>query len=204
MERFLKNMGTGLPLGRASRACVYVVSGLAVFTAAPETASADSDADSNSKTPFRLRSGTVEIGAAGALSSVEGDTRATVSVLSTTFRPLFGGLAGLGGDAGYTHVNSLDVLELEAHATWQKPLRGASVYPFLGVGGGLRQEWLGSFRTARYPLGIDSGFRVLLTSTTAIRTEYRWRRILGDPVADFSEHRLLVGVSLLFSNEEDR
>jgi len=31
--------------------------------------------------------------------------------------------------------------------------------------------------------------------------EYRFRRILGDPVEDFSEHELVVGVSIFLRNK---
>jgi hypothetical protein len=31
--------------------------------------------------------------------------------------------------------------------------------------------------------------------------DYRWLRVLDDPVADFTEHGLVVGVSLYFRND---
>ena len=33
-----------------------------------------------------------------------------------------------------------------------------------------------------------------------MRVEYRLRRILDDPVADFTEHEIRLGVALLFHN----
>jgi hypothetical protein len=185
--------------GGAWRTAVLLVS-TCVVLAAPRPGFADAERE----TRFSLRPGAVELGFGAALSSVEGDTRATVSVLGTTFLRLWGGLAGLGADVGYTHVHSLDILDLEAHVTWQKSFRGTAVYPYVGAGGGLRQEWLGSFRTPRYPVGVDLGFRVLVSPGAALRTGYRWRRVLGDPVSNFSEHRLDVGFSVLFRNEDDR
>jgi hypothetical protein len=32
------------------------------------------------------------------------------------------------------------------------------------------------------------------------RFEYRYRRVLDDPIADFTEHQLMSGLSLLFGN----
>ena len=150
----------------------------------------------------QLSPGAIELGISGALDVVEGNTRAGVSVLGSTFRPLAGGLVGFGIDVGYSHVSSRELLDLEGHITWQHVVSGSSLYPFAGFGGGLRQEWLGSFRTTRYPVGIDLGLRALVSEGAAIRFEYRLRQVLNDPVSDFTEHRLLVGVSLLFRNQQ--
>ncbi len=76
----------------------------------------------------------------------------------------------------------------------------SGLYAYAAAGGGVRQEWLGSFREARYPVGASLGLRALLDARAAARIEYRYRRVLDDPVADYSEHVALVGLSLLFRN----
>ena len=167
-----------------------LITALWVFVAAPATAA---------EAP-RLQPGAIEIGLGGSLTSVEGNTRSSIGILGSTFLGLGPGLVGVGADLTYTHVSSLDVLDLEGHVGWQWPVSSTSLYPILGVGGGIRQEWVGSFRTTRYPVGIDLGLRALVSSGAAVRVEYRLRRVLGDPVSDFTEHRALFGVSLLLEN----
>jgi hypothetical protein len=61
---------------------------------------------------------------------------------------------------------------------------------------------LGSFSQARYPVGLALSARVLFDARVAMRVEYRFRRVLNDPVADFTEHRVLTGLSLLLRNTE--
>ena len=63
--------------------------------------------------------------------------------------------------------------------TWQNRLGKSAVYPYLAIGGGLRQEWLGSFKQIRYPLGINLGLRTLINQHAAIRLEYKLRRIFA-------------------------
>jgi len=152
-------------------------------------------------TPPQLQPGAYELGFMGALDSVEGNAQATATVLGGTYRSLFSGLVGVEVDVGFTHLSSLDRLSLEAGLTWQPVLVGSSLYPFLGVGGGLQQEWLGSFRTPRYPVGINLGLRALFAESAGMRAEYRLRRVLGDPVADYTEHRIFVGISVFFQNQ---
>lgn len=158
----------------------------------------------------RLRPGALEVGFAGSIVSVEGSTRAAALVRAGTFvRPPFGdpggvssGLAGFEVEVGYNHQRSLDTVDLEGSVSWQRAVGAGRVYPFAAIGGGLRQEHLGSFSQARYPLGFALGLRALVGSRAAMRIEYRYRRVLNDPVANFTEHRLLTGISLLFRNTE--
>ena len=98
----------------------------------------------------------------------------------------------------YSTQQSLDELGLEAAVGWL-PARG-QVLPFVAVAGGVRQEWIGSFRETRYPVGFDAGARLLLSPRVGLRGEYRFRRMLDDPVADFSEHRVLMGISVFWNN----
>jgi hypothetical protein len=83
-------------------------------------------------------------------------------------------------------------------------LPASSVVPFIALGGGVRQEWIGSFSRLRYLAGTDIGVRALMGNRAAIRAEYSFRRVLHDPVADFSEHRIMLGISILFRNSGGR
>ena len=148
-----------------------------------------------------LRPGAVEVGLAGSLTSIEGSTRSVLLLRAGSFRRAFSGLAGLEAEFGYTHDRALDGLDLEAGASWQHRAAASAVYPFAAIGGGLRQEKLGSFGQARYPVGFAMGARALFGTRAAVRIEYRYRRVLNDPVADFTEHQALTGISLFFRNQ---
>lgn len=148
----------------------------------------------------RIHPGAVEVGISIESVSVEGIPRTRAGARVGGFFHPGDALMGLEVEPSYTAMGSLDVLDLQASLAWQQPLGGGSEYVFLAVGGGVRQEWLGSFRQARYPVGIGAGFRVLFGNRAGARAEYRYRRVLDDPVADFSEHQTLVGLFLLFRN----
>ena len=79
-------------------------------------------------------------------------------------------------------------------------MRGKTGAARIALAAGVRQEWLGSFREDRYPVGLHLGARFLLGDRVAARLEYRYDRFLGDPVADFDEQRLVFGLSLLLRN----
>jgi len=142
----------------------------------------------------------VETAFAASLSSVSGDTRVLASVGATRFGRLGSTLWTGGLEAGYGHVAGLDTWDVEAQAGWSFPVGEGPVYPFLLAGGGLRQEHVGSFDTVRYPVGLGAGLRVLVSHTADVRLEYRFRRVLHDPVADYSEHLVLLGIGLLWGN----
>jgi len=154
--------------------------------------------------PYRLRPGAIEAGVAGSLVAVEGSVRADLDVSAGRFAGVGSGLAGYGLEVAYQRVSSLDLLGLEAGLSWQQRLGGSGAYAYAALAAGLRQEWLGSFRQARYPVGPTLGVRVLVSQRAAARIEYRFRRVLNDPVADFSEHQLVAGLSLLFRNSVGR
>jgi hypothetical protein len=149
-----------------------------------------------------LRPGAVELGMTGAVTQVEGTTRGSAAVRCGSFLAARSGLAGLEGEIEYAHVSGLDALGLEANLSWQKPMSGGAAYPYVALAWGLRQEWLGSFRDVRYPLGGTVGLRTMLGTRAATRIEYRFRRVLGDPVADFNEQELRLGLSVFFRNRE--
>jgi hypothetical protein len=142
----------------------------------------------------------VETAFLGSLSSVAGDTQVRAVVLGTRFLGAPGGLWSLGVETGFVHVAGLDAWELEAQVAWSGLGGRHAVYPFLMAGVGLRQEHVGSFETARYPLGIGAGLRVPVAAAAGVRVEYRFRRLLHDPVADFTEHRVELGIGLYWGN----
>jgi hypothetical protein len=92
-------------------------------------------------------------------------------------------------------------MDVSALAGWTRSIGTTSLYPYVAVGGGVRQEWIGSFADARYPVGFDVGLRALVSSGADLRVNYRLRRVLNDPVDDFTEHELRVGIALLFRNQ---
>ncbi len=147
-----------------------------------------------------LHPGAFEVGLAGSLTAVEGAARGTAQLRSGFF--LAGGpvLVAIEPEMSYTHVGGLDVIDVEVGLSAQRRIGASGIYGFAAVGGGLRQEWLGSYRQARYPLGVGVGLLALANERAAFRVEYRYRRILSDPVADFDEQVLLAGVSILFRN----
>ena len=148
----------------------------------------------------RIHPGAIEVGIAGASTTVDGSTRADVALRGGTFVNAGPGLAGGDLEITYARVASLDVVDLEAGLSWQRVLGELPIYATLSAGGGVRQERLGSFRQARYPLGFGLGLRMLAGERAGARIEYRYRRILDDPVRDLSEHQLRVGLSLYLRN----
>jgi hypothetical protein len=153
---------------------------------------------SRGETPVpAISAGAWELGLTGALTSVEGDTRWSLGIDGARFLPLGGGFAAPGAELVYSHQNALDLLAVGAGIVWLRRWGRSPVYPYLGPGAGFRQEWIGSFRTTRYPVGADLGLRVMVSEGALLRVEYRFRRILGDPVAGYTEHRVGVGVALV-------
>jgi hypothetical protein len=151
--------------------------------------------------PPTIRSGAIELGVAGSLVSVEGAANGELRVRSGAFAALGGVLAGAEADVGYDHVQELDRLDALASLTASLRAGSSSLHPYIGATGGVRQEWMGSFRQSRFPVGVCAGVRVLAAERVGFRVDYRWLRVLDDPVADFTEHGLVVGVSLYFRND---
>ena len=150
--------------------------------------------------PPTLHTGAVELGVAATLATIEGITTGAVVVRGGLFRKLFSGLGGIEVGASYRHISSLDENGLEGMLSWQHRLGRSSSYPFLSVAGGWRREEIGSFSQSRYPVGFGLGVRSLFGQRSALRAEYQFRRVLGDPVADFSESQIIVGLSIFFRN----
>jgi hypothetical protein len=157
-------------------------------------------ADSARLTP-ELHPGAIELNLSGSWISIEGSSRYDLAIRSGMFFEVPGGLGAAELEFGYSHVNSLDLLDVQAYASWQRAFGDSPLYPFIALSGGLRQEWLGSFDQIRYPVGMSAGFRVLLNQHVTFRTEYKLRRVLHDPVRDFTEQQLVFGISVLFRND---
>ncbi len=160
----------------------------------------DQDTTGVTKMVPRLYSGAVEIGFSAALAAVENIANLSVSTRIGTFLPLSAGFAGGEVELTYSHINSLDIFDVVGGLSWQAQFGESGTYPFLSVGGGLRQEWLGNFQQARFPVGFTVGFRTLISQNSAMRVEYKLRCILGDASATFTEQQMMVGISLLIKN----
>ena len=95
----------------------------------------------------------------------------------------------------------MDVLDVGAALGALAQPGGGTMYTFANVAGALRQEWIGSFRQTRWPVGFDLGVRFLTGRHSLFRVEYRYRRVLSDPVANYTEHGFMSGISLLLRND---
>jgi hypothetical protein len=177
------------------RAAIAITLCLTALAAARASASEPSPAE-----PPSLHAGAVELGLSGALTSVEGSTSGTALVRAGRFYRLGSGLAAPELELSYSHVAAVDELGVEAALSWQRRAGATALYPYFALAAGVREEWVGSFQTMRVPVGATLGLRVLASGRAALRVEYRLRRVMRDPVADYTEQQLLVGVSLLLRN----
>ena len=175
----------------------FIETGLIVVLVAMPCLALAQDAPHNTPT---LNAGAIELGVGGTMTTTEGITRGAVVLRGGWFYRGFGGLGGIEINGGYRHVSSLDATDIGFDVSWQKRFRGTGNYPFVAVGGGLRHEDIGSFAQTLYPLGFSLGVRSLLGQRGGFRVEYRFQRIFNDPSANFTEHRLLVGLSVFFEN----
>lgn len=157
-------------------------------------------AEAPAATQALIRPGAIEVGFSGSLTAIEGAAHAAALVRVGRFAALGRGLLEVEGELGYMHVSGLDLMDIEAGLSYQRRLGRDPIYPYVAIGGGPRQEWIGSFRDVRYTAGASLGARLLAGERAATRIEYRVRRVLHDPVANFTEHQVLIGLSLLLRN----
>jgi hypothetical protein len=150
-----------------------------------------------------IRSGALALGAHGSFTSVERSTSGSTGVELCYFRAPAGIVLGYHADWRYTRVADLDLVDLAAGLRVMRRVGESSAYPYLGAGVGVRQEWVGSFSQARFPVGVDVGLVALPARGATFGAAYQLRRVLDDPVSDFTEHRLVVSVSMLFRNASD-
>jgi hypothetical protein len=185
-----------LPSGHCALALI-----LALLIVFPQVAHAQAEnADSSMALLFP---GAIEIGIGGSLVVISGITNASMMLRGGSFVAVPAGLAGVELGLAYGHVSFLDRVDIESRFCWLFPLQGSSTLPFIGIGGGLRKEWMGTFSQTRYPMGGGVGIRALLGADVVIRSEYVYRYVAGDPVANYSEHKLEFGLSLLLNNDRD-
>ncbi len=150
--------------------------------------------------PPRIHPGAIELGIAGNLTSIDGSAQGAFAIRGGLFLAAGSGTLNFEIEPSYAHVHALDVLDLQAAASWQHPIGKSAAHVFAGIGGGLRQEWLGSFRQLRYPVGAQLGLRALVSQSAGVRLEYRYRRVLDDPVANYGEHGVVLGLSIFLKN----
>ncbi|MBE0556498.1 MAG: hypothetical protein IH628_04620, partial [Proteobacteria bacterium] len=101
-------------------------------------------------------------------------------------------------EASYAQLRSLHQFDLEANLSWTAPVDAEGIFPYLALAGGLRIEQVGSFRQTLVPLGVSAGLRVLATRSAGVRFDVKIRRMLNDPVRDFTEINIALGISLFF------
>jgi hypothetical protein len=178
---------------------IVVIICLHLFAVSFLVAGDQTAADTSTTVPAILP-GAIELGLAGSLTAVDAVASASLTLRSGSFLRSPSGLVGYELDLFYAHVNLYDQLGLEGRLTWNLPLHGATTLPYVVIGGGLRQEWIGSFSQIRFPAGGGLGFRAMMGRDVAFRCEYIMQRILGDPIQDYNEHRIELGISLLLEN----
>ncbi|MEZ5064491.1 MAG: hypothetical protein R3B81_07120 [bacterium] len=135
----------------------------------------------------------------GALERSGGSTRTDVRTQFSWLAPRGDGVLPLRAEVGWTHERMHDTLDLLIGAQWTSPIpTNESVWPYAGIWGGLRPEWVGSFRVTRVPVGPAGGLRVLVSDRGGLFVEARALRLLRDPVKDYWEYGLHFGVEILF------
>ena len=148
-----------------------------------------------------LRPGAIEIGIGGAFIST-----ASLSTFQLNIRAarLFAAgkkaFWGLEIENSFAHLRSSNQLDIQGIISWQKPLNSAPLHFILSIGGGFRQEWLGSFRKSDYPFGFGIGSRIMISNRSAIRIDYQYRKFNNRVSGNFSENRIIFSLSLLFRN----
>jgi hypothetical protein len=150
-----------------------------------------------------IADGAWELGFSGSVVSREGAVNSTLAVFTNRFWTTSAVALSAGGVVAYSRLSDLDRVDLEGVFAVYRKLTGSTAFGFVGVGGGVRQEWVGSFSQARYPLGLDIGIKALVSRRAAVTVAYQYRRMLNDPVADFSEHRFVTGISLFIDNDKE-
>jgi len=145
----------------------------------------------------------VELGVSGSFTSVEGTTTSRFGIGAGQYRTPGGVLIRYAAAIAHERISDLDVLDLEAGLSLYLRMGEANAWGFVGFSAGLRQEWIGSFSDDLYPVGFDLGLKLLASASAAGTVAYQYRRVLGDPVSNFDEHRLAVGLSIFFRNAKE-
>jgi len=134
------------------------------------------------------------------MASASGVTQAELGLRAGEFIAVRRTILEAALEPSVLHVEGLNSLSVEGSISWIRGAPCSLVNFFVAGAAGVRQEWIGSFQEARYPVGLGGGVLLLTSPGAGLRIEYRFRRLLRDPVADFSEQRLLLGLSLCLRN----
>jgi hypothetical protein len=156
--------------------------------------------DAGKESVPKIRAGAIELGLAGSMTSIDGISNAVLYLRGGSFIDAIGGRGGAEVELSYAHSSIADQAGIEGNISWIYLFSGSPLIPYVAVGGGVRQEWIGSFSQIRYPIGASAGVRTMVGNRAAIRIDYLFRRITNDPVADYSEHRIVIGLSIFFNN----
>jgi hypothetical protein len=183
------------------RSIIYAMLVLVATTVTSEAVAEESD--SLKMPPVIIHPGSIEIGIGGSLVAVEGIVSASLTVRGGSFFSTSAGNGSLELALTYTHLAIHDLLDIQPQLTWSIPIPAGSVIPFLCIGGGVRQEWIGSFTQLRYPVGAGGGIRAMMGREVGVRAEYLWRYLLNDPIAGYSEHSIQLGLSWFLCNQPD-
>jgi hypothetical protein len=151
-------------------------------------------------TEHELRAGAVEAAANGSFTRVEGTSSASMGLAGGYIARVGAVAVRLRGGFDYARVAELDRVDFYGAAHVLRRIASSSAYPYVGVAGGMRQEWVGSFSQSRYPLGVDAGLTALVSASAAVGIGYEFRRVFDDPVSNYNEHRVVFGLSILFRN----
>ncbi|RMF59376.1 MAG: hypothetical protein D6748_06520 [Calditrichaeota bacterium] len=142
----------------------------------------------------------LEGGISGSLLIIEGITEVSASLTGGYLQKISNQhYLGMESALQYQHVRDENRLNLLMYGSWQNISIDQRLTPFLMVGGGLRRIWVGSFGYTVFPVGLQIGFRYFFFPTSALRMAYSFQRITNDPIANFSEHRIVIGVSIFFT-----
>jgi hypothetical protein len=139
----------------------------------------------------------------GSFTSIESTSSGSLRLDVSKYVAISRVLGSIVAGTEYSRVSDLDTIELFTLGRIVQRLGESTGNAYGGVGIGLRQEYLGSFNQARYPIILELGFKGLASPAIAFNAAYVYRRLLNDPVSDISEHRIEFGFSLLINNKEE-
>jgi len=143
-----------------------------------------------------------ELGLSGSFTSIESTSSGSLRLDLSKYLAISQVLGSIVAGTEYSRVGDLDTIELFTIARIVQRLGESTGNVYGGLGIGIRQEYLGSFSQARYPIILELGFKGLASPTVALNVAYVYRKLLNDPVSDVSEHRIEFGFSLLINNRK--
>ena len=158
-----------------------------------------------------LYRGAWEGGLALSWTSVDGDTQTNISGRLGHYPLSVGpGILGVGVQLGYRQRASLKTIESSLAADWTLPLASilgddsgfGNTVGFAGAAGGVLHDRVSGFTQTQSTVGVQTGLLSFVSTSTALRTEYQFRRVLASEGPDYSEHRLSAGISVYWNNRE--